>query len=280
MPVRNGMPHLRAAVTSTLRALPRDSNLVVHDDASDDGTADYLDSLDDVRVQVLTSETPRGVAGGLNHLLDSVDSEFIGRMDADDIALPWRFHQQLHALGAGADVTFTTTVLFGSTNRPRSPLRLSADAVPFHLLIRNPFAHSAMCARTAPVVEADGYRQVPAEDYDLWMRLAASSVKFTRVATPGILYRVHDEQVTAQASWRRDAFNNPGFADAYESLASTVLGTSPTWFRALRRLDDLTGNERRVHLRELSNLINAASVHLGRYDRFLLRSEQRRHLLA
>lgn len=274
------MPHLRLAVKSTLGALPHDSNLVIHDDASEDGTSDYLDSLDDARVRVMTTETPRGVAGGLNHLLDSIDSEFVGRMDADDIALPWRFQQQLRTLRAGADVTFTTTVLFGSTNRPRSPLRLSSKAVPFHLLIRNPFAHSTMCARTESITRVSGYRAVPAEDYDLWMRLAASSAKLVRIATPGILYRVHHGQVTAQETWRREAHSNPGYADSYESLAATVLGASPTWFRALRRLDDESDQERLEHLRELSNRIDRASSHLGPYDRSLLRAEQRRHLLA
>lgn len=278
LPVRNGLPDLRTAVQSTLRALPPDSELVIHDDASDDGTPDYLDSITDSRVRVLSSATPRGVAGGLNLLLDSVDCEYVGRMDADDITLPWRFRHQLRALRRDADVCFTGVIYFGSEVRFYVPFKIGSSAFPLHLLMRNPVTHSSMCGRLDSIVGVGGYRPVPAEDYDLWMRLAAEGARLVRTAPPGVLYRVHSQQITASDQWRRAARCMPGYADSYERLSHYAVSADPTWFRALRRLDVLDDDERQRRLSELSRLIDREAKHVGWTERRALRAAQRRYL--
>ena len=42
IPVKDGMPYLKSTVASTLRAMPRDSELLVLDDGSTDGTEAFL----------------------------------------------------------------------------------------------------------------------------------------------------------------------------------------------------------------------------------------------
>lgn len=94
MPVYNSAATLPAAVKSTLRALPEDSELVILDDGSTDRTLALAQGFTDQRVRVL-SQSNAGVAAALNALLSASDSEFIARMDADDIVLPGRFGRQL-----------------------------------------------------------------------------------------------------------------------------------------------------------------------------------------
>lgn len=238
LPVRNGAPTLHRAVTSTLRALPGDGVLLVHDDASTDETAAVLATVHDPRLRTLRSEEARGVAGGLNHLLEHVDTPLVARMDADDVVLPWRFVLQRRAL-TRSDVVFCTVARFGDVGpgglRPGPPLPISAAAMPLHLLLDNPVAHSTMLARTSVVQDAGGYRAAPAEDYDLWLRLAGRKALIERLGAPALLYRVHAGQLTASDAWRERALADPAVREAYTDLARALLGSEPSWLDDLRQ---------------------------------------------
>src|SRR5262245_44814994 len=99
MSVYNGMPYLTEAVDSVVGQTLKDWILLIIDDGSTDGTAAYLDSLTDPRIQVVHQEN-RGLAGALNHGVDLCQTEYLARLDADDVALPTRFEKQLAFLEA------------------------------------------------------------------------------------------------------------------------------------------------------------------------------------
>ncbi|WP_221585054.1 glycosyltransferase family A protein [Microbacterium sp. G2-8] len=216
------------AVRSTLRALPRDAELVVADDGSRDGTADVLAAIDDRRLRVISGPN-RGVARTLNGLLEATDSEFIARMDADDVTLPGRFRHQLRALQS-ADVVFSSVAAWTGRGAPRPSFSppIGSAAFPFHLLLTNPVAHSTMAARRASLAACDGYRVVPSEDYDLWLRLAHRGTSMRRLAAPAVLYRTHDDQVTAADAWRRRSWQDPETQEAFERLSVRLLGRPHT----------------------------------------------------
>src|SRR5262249_42281565 len=73
----------------------------------------------------------------------------------------------------------------------------------------NPIAHPTVVFRKDVVMAAGGYQydEHPAEDYELWSRLASRRVRFANLAEPLLKYRIH-----AQASKRR-------------KLRATILGT-------------------------------------------------------
>jgi glycosyltransferase involved in cell wall biosynthesis len=68
--VHDGEPYLRAASESVLRQTMSDLELVVVDDASADGTPEYLASVTDRRVRVFRNETQLGLAASLNRGLE------------------------------------------------------------------------------------------------------------------------------------------------------------------------------------------------------------------
>ena len=94
MTVYNGMPYLRPAVESVLEQTHSDFKFIIVDDGSEDGTAGYLESIDDPRVTVVRQEN-QGTAKAANHGLSLIETPFVARMDADDIALPTRLEKQL-----------------------------------------------------------------------------------------------------------------------------------------------------------------------------------------
>src|SRR5690606_22298546 len=225
VPAYNAAGTIVSAIRSTLRALPADAEVVVLDDGSADDTAERARSIADRRVRVF-SRPNRGVAATLSELLDATDSELVARMDADDIVLPGRFHRQLGAIAAGTDAVFTTVITWGSgvPGVPR-PSGIAPTEFGLHLLLTNPVAHSTMLARREVIVQAGGYRDVPTEDYDLWLRMATESARMRRLALPGLAYRVHPGQVTASAAWRRASWESPELAASYAALSERLLGT-------------------------------------------------------
>lgn len=224
VPARNAADTITLSLRSTLRALPADSEVLVLDDASVDGTGDRAHALGDNRVTVIRSDSPSGVAGALNTLLGEARGEFVARMDADDVVLPGRFHLQLARLAPKVDILFGGVLHFGSGLRvphPSPPFAISPDAFPVALLIDNPVAHSTMLARRSAIEDLGGYRKCLAEDYDLWLRAASSGVQLARLASPVTALRRHAGQVTADVSWAQRAAAESEWQDSYSDLAVT-----------------------------------------------------------
>ncbi|WP_277370237.1 glycosyltransferase family 2 protein [Rhodococcus rhodochrous] len=225
LPVRNGEKFIRRAVTSTLRALPRDANLVILNDGSTDATPDILDSLACTKIEIIESTGCGGLANALNMLLKATDSEYVARMDADDVALPWRF---THQVGVdNADVVFSPVIHLGPKPLNLRPTRLgelSADTVRRILLIENPIAHSTVVFRRKAISAVGGYRNVLAEDYDLWLRVAAEGMKIHRTSLPVLLYRHHSGQITSDGAWKAASRVEPLLVEAHEALAREVCG--------------------------------------------------------
>lgn len=226
LPVHNAAATIGRAVGSTLRALPRDSELAIIDDASGDGTAEVLSSFDDRRVRVIRSATPLGISGGLGRLLADTDSEFVARMDADDVNFPWRFRYQLRATSGSVPVTFTSIVEWQSPGMrvsPHPPLGIRPRAFPIHLILNNPVCHPTLLARRSVIEAVGGYRNVPAEDYDLWIRLQLAGTPMRRLPLACLAYRLHGQQVTASEEWRLSSWTNPLVAECYSELTAAHL---------------------------------------------------------
>ncbi|MBM4588798.1 glycosyltransferase [Rhodococcus hoagii] len=240
LPVKNGERFVRSAVRSTLAAMPRDSELVVLDDASTDCTAEVLATLQDRRLKVVHGTESSGLAAGLNRLISLTDSEWIARMDADDISLPWRFSEQRTRMEAGADFIFSPVIHLGPSRfriRPTRLGRVSSENAPFLLLLENPFAHSTAMFRRKAIERLGLYRSVGAEDYDVWLRAAARGYLLERTANPVLLYRHHSEQVTKDAAWKARSRTEEMLVESHSALSQTLLGISGDSISALRTGD-------------------------------------------
>jgi glycosyltransferase involved in cell wall biosynthesis len=225
MPARNAANTITASLRSTLRALPKDAEVLVLDDASSDQTATIASEMKDARIKVLRSPSPSGVAGALNVLLADARGEFVARMDADDIVLPGRFKYQLTRFNRPFDIIFGGVLHFGEHVRlpyPSPPLTIGPEAFPSALLIDNPVAHSTMMARRGLLLEIGGYRECLAEDYDLWLRAAARGARIARLAPPVTALRRHGNQVTANKGWAEKASREPEWQESYAALAEVT----------------------------------------------------------
>lgn len=215
------------AVRSTLAALPRDSELHVLDDASSDGTADVVAAIDDPRIRLSRLTANVGYEAARQRLLEASDSRLVAIMDADDVALAWRFRVQLAELGS-ADLLVSPVVSFTTVwwrGHPSLPLPVSPAAAPLHLMLGCPFAHPTMLARRESLERLGGYRAYSvAEDYDLYLRLVASGGAMRRGAVPVLGYRRHPGQTSHATSFQERMARAGLVAEARREMLARCLG--------------------------------------------------------
>jgi glycosyltransferase involved in cell wall biosynthesis len=175
MPVYNGGPQLSASIDSVLEQSFTDFELLVVDDGSTDGTAEYLASIDDPRLRVI-SVPHCGLSAALQLGLCRAVGEYIARQDADDVAHRTRLEVQVAFLDANPHVVLVggcaiahdgAGTCLGVIGHPTSPAALR-----WRLLFDNGVIHSTAVFRRREALDAGGYTCDGAEDYDLWSRLA------------------------------------------------------------------------------------------------------------
>ncbi len=197
LPARDAAATVRAAAVSILRQTIRDLVLVAVDDGSRDGTGAILEGLAarDRRVAVVRGPG-EGIARALARGLARCDAEVVVRMDADDVAWPRRIERQLEALDADPALAAvgSRVRLFPRRGVAAGMARYAAwlnglvtpALVERDLLVESPLVHPASAIRRSALEAAGGWRDGDfPEDYDLWLRLAASGHRLSNV--PAVL---------------------------------------------------------------------------------------------
>jgi glycosyltransferase involved in cell wall biosynthesis len=198
LPVLNGMPHIHAALESILLQTFTDFKVIAIDDGSTDGTGEYLDSIRDERLTVI-HQSHAGLGAVLNLGIDLCDTEFLARMDADDISLPSRFEQQVACLKRDpAIIAVGSPLKFLVHDKVQTgvPYPTAHDDIIRDLIASSSsFAHPTLLMRTA-AAQATRYRIVGAgEDLDFCLRLAEYG-KLANLAEAQYLYRLHEGSVS------------------------------------------------------------------------------------
>ncbi|MEL4320075.1 glycosyltransferase [Leifsonia sp. YIM 134122] len=201
IPTIGGDPWLSEAVESLLCQRSLGLRIIVaHDGASPD---DSLPWLGDPRVDTVESATRIGLAGILALAMETVSEEFVGRLDADDIASPNRFRAQIDYLRAHPNTLLVGSRASRIDEQGRSTgslLPATGDDVRLAMIKRNPIIHSSALFRTDAYFAAGGYdpmlRQM--EDYDLWLRMAVDG-EVAVLADELVSYRVHGGQMSRGA---------------------------------------------------------------------------------
>lgn len=116
LPVRNGHKTLAAAVRSLVSQTYTSMEVLILDDGSTDGSAEIAASFNDARLRVIRDGLHKGLAARLNEGIDLATGKYIARMDADDVAFPERFEQQVRYLGSHSEIDLlgTRAIVFRS----------------------------------------------------------------------------------------------------------------------------------------------------------------------
>lgn len=180
MNIYNGMPYLPAAVESLRNQTLQDIEIFLVNDGSTDGSRDYLESLDDPRIRVF-HQANQGTAVASNLAIESCQTPFIARMDADDIALPNRLEVQLDFMKQHPEVGMagTQAAWFGPQGVGKSiKLPTTHDAI-WKALVEGHHAmvHATLMMRTEVIRSVGGYWSIPKldDDTDMMLRMGEAA---------------------------------------------------------------------------------------------------------
>ncbi|MDC0835920.1 Beta-13-glucosyltransferase [Geitlerinema sp. FC II] len=194
IPVYNGEATIRATIASVLDQSFRDFELIVIDDGSTDNTVEIVKAIADPRISVF-SYANAGQAESRNRGAKLASGEFLSFIDADDLWTPDKLDAQLQALkdrpDAAVAYSWTAHVDEGDRFFRHGP-RLSFEGNVYEKLIINDFVGSGsnVLVRKSAFFDVGGFETSfpPAEDWELWVRLAAK-YRFVVVPKAQILYR-------------------------------------------------------------------------------------------
>lgn len=187
LPFKNALAWLDEAIASIQAQTFQDFEVIAVDDGSIDGSHLRVERWcsEDRRVRMFeTDPGSRGIVSALELGRAQVKSDFILRMDADDIAPPGRFDAQMAFLKTHTEIVacgtpvrrFPTDTLTPGGRAYEEWLNglTTPDLLHRARFVECPIAHPTLAVRTAALNAAGGYRAGAfPEDYDLILRLVA-----------------------------------------------------------------------------------------------------------
>jgi glycosyltransferase involved in cell wall biosynthesis len=263
LPVYNGEKYIEEAIQSVLDQTFADFVLLVIDDGSTDRTLEVLSTFRDARLQIIRFPAHRGLVPALNTGIIESRSEFIARMDADDICMPQRFERQVAFLLEHPQIGLcgTWTRSFGDEGCDMHP-PIKPEDVRARLFFGWAMDHPSIMMRR-DLLEQHGlsydsnFRHV--EDFDFFIR-AAEVTNLANLPEVLLRTRAHSQEVSVI------------HRDEQVPTEARLLA------RQLRSLmPDATQEEETFHLRLLTGTVDASILtRAGQWLMCLDRANQRR----
>lgn len=216
IPVWNGERYLAEAIESVRAQTHPDFELVVVDDGSTDATATIAGHYAGIDPRIRLVRQPNGgVAAARNTGLEVARGEWVACLDHDDLMLPHRLERQIAFIARHPEVK-----VFGSVceyvNEQAHPCghtigapissRADLDALltKGHLI---GLTHPSVMMHRETIRALGGYDPAmePAEDLDLWLRVADAGHLVLQDDEVLTRYRVHARSITgahAARGWR------------------------------------------------------------------------------
>jgi cellulose synthase/poly-beta-1,6-N-acetylglucosamine synthase-like glycosyltransferase len=211
VPVHGFAAYLAEALDGVLRQDPAPAQVVVVDDASDEPLALHPDHAG--RCTLVRRDVRGGPAAARASGLQALEPrvELVALCDADDAWAAGKLAAQLEAFERFPDagLCFGRALIVGADGRPTGErwtelaagLHAGAD-LQARLYTSNPLPTSSVVLRRAALEAVGGFSSPVrlAEDWDLWLRLAAGGYGFVSEPEAVVRYRRHAGGLTADVA--------------------------------------------------------------------------------
>ena len=243
----NDGTELDHSISSILQQTYSNFDFVIVDDHSTNGTYEKLLSYSkkDRRIVLIRNDENIGFSKSLNKGILSSSSDFIARMDADDVSDPERLEREVSFLEShpqysmcGSDYCcFDENGVWGLCRAKSNPT--FRDVV-----LSCPFCHPSVMVRRTAILDSGLYTCWPkktrmSEDYDLWCKMYQKGYKGANISIPLLFYREGEEAykkrkfifqlhlLGLKKKWRK-AFSLPAFKDIL-FIKDLLVGILPRW---------------------------------------------------
>lgn len=229
MGIYNCASTLGEALDSLYAQTCQDFKIILCEDGSSDETyqvaRQYAESHDNIIL--LRNERNMGLNYTLNRCLEQADTEYVARMDGDDISLPERFEKEITFLDTHNEYGFVSGQMIHFDEKGDF-LRSKHNGEPtkmdfFH---GRAFCHAPVMVRRKGYLDAGGYSVskylLRVEDQHLWLKLYKCGYKGYNIPEP--IYKMRDDQ---SALARRSFVNRRN--EAYVKLLFCNYFKLPWW---------------------------------------------------
>ena len=177
----------------------QDFKIILCEDGSSDDTyqvaQDYASSHDNILL--LRNERNMGLNYTLNRCLEHADTEYIARMDGDDISLPKRFETEVNFLDTHPEYAVVSgPMIYFDENGDFRTGTGKGEVKKEDFIMGSPVCHAPCMARTAAFKAVGGYsvddRLLRVEDYHLWFKLFAAGYKLYMLND--VIYKMRDDR--------------------------------------------------------------------------------------
>ncbi|MGA1794841.1 MAG: glycosyltransferase family 2 protein [bacterium] len=198
IPTYNRLPLLRRAVECVLDQTFDDWELLVVDDASTDGTSEYLSQCTDPRVRPLRNPANRGAQESRNLGIRHARGEFVCFLDSDDLWVPEKLALQMDAMnrrGRNAGVVYSYCgIMESQTGRRYDWQSPDCEGDIYGDILARPFIDfiTPMIRRECLHLIGPLDPNVPSyQEWDTFIRIARNYI-FVRVPHTLAYYRLHN----------------------------------------------------------------------------------------
>ena len=226
--------------------------IILCEDGSTDDTYDvaqrYASQHDNIIL--IRNERNMGLNYTLNRCLERADTEYVARMDGDDISLPERFEKEISFLDEHPeyDIVSSPMIYFDEHGDYKVGVA-NGEPDKLSFVFGSPFCHAPSMIRTAVIKKVGGYsvekKLLRIEDYHLWTKIYVAGHKGFNISIP--LYKMRDDRFAAKRRTfqarlnstraRLRAYKELGIPWRYYPCAflPVLIGFLPNWLYILLR---------------------------------------------
>lgn len=208
MGIYNCAPTLAEALDSLYNQTYQNFKVVLCDDGSTDNTYEVAENYakNHDNIVLIQNEHNRGLNYTLNRCLELADTEFIARMDGDDISMPDRFETEIAFLDEHPEYAVVSTpCTYFDQNGVFREAHGRGEVKKEHFIRRSPVSHAPCMARTVAFKAVGGYtvddRLLRVEDYHLWFKLFAAGYRLYQMPKSKYLMR-DDRNAVYRRNWK------------------------------------------------------------------------------
>ena len=198
IPCYNSLRYIAETMETVLKQTYQDFEVLVVNDGSTDGTADWVNALSAREPKVrMVSQANQGLAGARCTGVTNARGKYVAFIDDDDLWELTKLEKQVNSLESNpqAGLCYTWTALADSQGKPTGRVIASnAEGNVWQAMTEM----NIVCCGSTPMIRRSCFddlglfdRQVsPSDDWDMWWRIAAK-YEFTVIKEPLVLYRQH-----------------------------------------------------------------------------------------
>lgn len=200
MGIYNCESTLAEAIESILSQTFEEWKLIMCDDGSKDSTykiAEEYQKKYPEKIVSIKNDKNMGLNYTLNHCLEYADTEYIARMDGDDISLPERLEKEIDFLDTHSEYAIVSCPMIYFDENGEFMRGKGTGEPDLAMMCRaTPFCHAPCMVRQEAYQAVGGYavseKRLRVEDWDLWIRMYEKGFKGYNLSEH--LYKMRDDR--------------------------------------------------------------------------------------